>query len=183
VKRTAPAGRPAKRDPTPPVSPSELRQAIGSFATGVAIVTTSVGGQISGMTVNSLTSISLGPPTVLVSLTVGARTTEAVLEAGCFAVSILSARQGHLARRFATPGVNHFTGLPVTHRLGEMPVIPGALAYLTCRVTHTHQVADHHVIVGHVDGVACRDGEPLVYMGGRFGDWTAHGSEPAPLFF
>lgn len=185
MKRTAQTtgGASLQRDAASAAGAPELRRAIGSFVTGVAVVTTCVGDDVRGMTVNSLTSISLEPPTILVSLTIGARTTDAVLEAGRFAVSILSARQEHVARRFAVPGEDHFAGLPPTHRPDNLPVIPGALAYLVCRVTQTHRVADHRVILGHVDCVDHRDGEPLAFMSGRFGDWTARGSDPVAWFF
>lgn len=86
----------------------------GRFATGVAVITTSAAGTPHGMTVNSLTSVSLEPPMLLVCLTIGARTTDAIVKGGRSAVNILSARQEQLALRFARRGEDHFAGLDVT---------------------------------------------------------------------
>lgn len=89
---------------------------MGRFATGVAVVTTTADGAPHGMTVNSLTSVSLEPPLLLVCLTTGARSTEAIIHAGRFAVNILPARQEPLALRFARRGEDHFAGLDLTSR-------------------------------------------------------------------
>ncbi|MGH7657656.1 MAG: flavin reductase family protein, partial [Gemmatimonadales bacterium] len=51
----------------PAVDSAEFRRLLGRFSTGVAIVTaTDEDGNPAGMTVNTLTSVSLEPPLVLV---------------------------------------------------------------------------------------------------------------------
>ena len=159
-----------------------MRRAIGRFATGVAVVTTSADGTPHGMTVNSLTSVSLEPPLLLVCLTTGARSTAAVSEAELFAVNILSARQEHLALRFAKPGADHFADLEVTHGRHRVPVIPDAFAHLECVVERQFVAGDHLVVVGHVVEVCERDGEPLGFLGGQFGDIVVRGHEPTQWF-
>ena len=165
------------------VEPPTMRRAMGRFATGVAVVTTYAGGAPHGMTVNSLTSVSLDPPLLLVCLTNGARSTEATAEAGRFAVNILSARQEHLALRFAKPGADHFAGLEVTHGRHRVPVIPDAFAHLECVVDRRFVAGDHLVVVGRVIEVCERDGEPLGFLGGRFSDVVVRGHEPEQWFF
>lgn len=156
---------------------------MGRYATGVAVVSTFADGRPHGMTVNSLTSVSLEPPTLLVSLTIGARTTEAVLASRRFAVSVLSARQEPIARRFAVRGDDHFGRLPLSFGDHDIPVIPAALAHLECTVREQVQVYDHLVVLGDVLRVCDRDGEPLAFLGGRFGDYRDRDDSPAAWYF
>lgn len=169
--------------PTATVDPTWMRHAMGRFATGVAVITTSHDGSPHGMTVNSLTSVSLEPPLLLVCLTTGARSTTAVIGAGRFAVNILSARQEQLALRFARRGEDHFRGLEVTYGKHRVPVIPDAFAHLECDVERQFAAGDHHVVIGHVVEVCERDGEPLGFLGGRFSDVVERGHEPVQWFF
>ncbi|MEU6041221.1 flavin reductase family protein [Actinomadura sp. NPDC047616] len=165
------------------IDPLTMRRAMGRFATGVAVVTTSVDGTPHGMTVNSLTSVSLDPPLLLVCLTIGARSTDAVTRAGRFAVSILSARQEQLALRFARRGEDHFAGLEVTYERHEVPVIPDAFAHLECEVERHFVAGDHVVVIGQVRSICEREGEPLGFLAGRFSDIVDRGHEPVHWTF
>lgn len=150
-------------------APALMRRVMARFVTGVAVITTESGGVPHGMTANSLTSVSLEPPLVLVCLGSVARTTTAVVEAGQFVVNILSARQEWIARRFARPGLDHFDGLTLTRvKAAAPPVVPEALARLHCTVDRAVEAGDHHVIFGAVQHLEERDGEPLGFYGGRF---------------
>ncbi|WP_432847673.1 flavin reductase family protein [Amycolatopsis sp. CA-161197] len=166
-----------------PVDALAMRTTMGRFATGVAVVTTVFDGVPHGMTVNSLTSVSLSPPLVLVCLTTGARTTEAAVSAGRFALNVLSTRQEQLALRFARRGEDHFSGLPVKTGAHAVPVIPDALVHLECSVHRALTAGDHEVVIGEVLKVCSRDGEPLGFLGGRFSDVVDRGHEPVPWFF
>ena len=166
------------------VDPMTMRRTMGRFATGVAVVTTlALEGKPYGMTVNSLTSVSLTPPMLLVCFTEGARTADAVIESGRFAVSILAARQEPIARRFASRGEEHFAGLPLTFGQHHVPIVPDALSHLECTVASHLVAGDHVVVFGTVQRTCDRDGEPLAFLNGRFGDYTDRGHEPLPWFF
>ncbi|MCW2944888.1 MAG: putative oxidoreductase [Actinoallomurus sp.] len=167
---------------TPTIDPLTMRRTIGRFATGVAVVTTLEDGEPHGMTVNSLTSVSLDPPLLLVCLTTGARTTDAVVRAGRFTVNILSDRQEEIAMRFARRGADHFEGLTLTYGDHEVPVVPNALAHLECAVDRQFEAGDHVVVIGRVHRVCDRSGEPLAFLGGRFGDLTERGRQPQLWF-
>lgn len=150
------------------VTPRELRTAMGAFATGVAVVSTSWDGVLCGMTVNSLTSVSLDPPLVLVCLARGSRTEKAVASRGAFAVTLLAEGQEALSDRFARRGADHFRGIePELDDLG-LPRLPGWLAYLACQVADTYSGGDHIVVVGRVLRCERRAGFPLVYYQGRY---------------
>ncbi len=167
------------------VDPLTMRRTMGRFATGVAVVTTlSEDGQPHGMTVNSLTSVSLEPPMLLVCFTLGARTSDAVTESGRFSVSILAARQEPIARRFAARGDDHFAGLPLNFGNGhQVPIVPNALAHLECTLERQLTVGDHLIVLGAVVRTCEREGAPLAFLNGRFGDYTDRGHEPVSWFF
>ncbi|WP_281032953.1 flavin reductase family protein [Nocardia brevicatena] len=100
---------------------------MGRFTTGVAVVSADDRtGNPCAMTISSLTSVSLEPPILLVSLTHGSRTTEAVETTWTFAVSILGSRQEAVARRFATRGGARFEGIPIDLGRSGLPLIPDA---------------------------------------------------------
>jgi 3-hydroxy-9,10-secoandrosta-1,3,5(10)-triene-9,17-dione monooxygenase reductase component len=162
------------------VTPRELRAVMGAFATGVAVVTTSWEGEHQGMTVNSLTSVSLDPPLVLVCLARGTRTERAVVSRRAFIVNLLAQGQEGLSDRFARRGENHFRDLqPEVDDLG-LPRLPGWLAYLVCEVEDIHPGGDHVVVVGRVLRCERRAGLPLIYYQGCYHTLSGQG-EPARL--
>ena len=164
--------------------PTTVRRVMGRFATGVAVITTvDADGNPHGMTVNSLTSVSLEPPLLLVCFTHGARTAEATLESRRFAVSVLANRQERIARRFATRGEDHFVGLPLSYGDHQVPVVPDALAHLECDVEQHLEAGDHTIVIGRIQVTCDRDGEPLAFHNGRFGDYSDRGEEGISWFF
>lgn len=157
---------------------------MGRFATGVAVITTlDQAGQPHGMTVNSLISVSLDPPLILVCFTEGARTGDAVTGTGRFAASVLASRQEPIARRFASRGEDHFEDLPLNYGEHDVPVVPDALAHVECRVSNSFTAGDHLVVLGAVERTCHREGHALAFMNGRFGDYTDRGHEPLNWFF
>ena len=152
-----------------------LRRTMGSFATGVAVVTTAMDGELQGMTLNSLTSVSLDPPLVLVCLMRGARTAIAIERSGTFVVNVLRRRQQGIANHFARRGDRRVT-LPGTayDELGT-PFIADALARLHCRTDAVHDGGDHVIVVGRIHGGVVNDGPPLVFFRGAYHDIVSDG--------
>lgn len=167
----------------PLIDPLLMRQTMGRFATGVAVITTELDGKAHGMTVNSLTSVSLDPPLLLVCFNRGARSAEAVSAAGRFVVNILSKRQQAIALRFAKRGEDHFAGLGLEYGDHKVPVVPQALAHLECELERSVEAGDHTVVFGAVTDVCSRNGEALGFYGGHFSDVVPHGHEPEHWFF
>jgi len=56
------------------VTQSEFRKAMGTFATGVTVITVDFEGEVHGMTANAFTSVSLDPLLVLVCVDHKAKT-------------------------------------------------------------------------------------------------------------
>ena len=147
----------------------ELRDVLGCFATGVAVVTTrGEGGAPVGLTINSFNSVSLDPPLVLWSLSLNAPSLGAFRANGAFAVNILSERQANLARKFARPASDKFAGVDWEPGCADVPLIAGAAARLECRTWRRYEGGDHEIIIGEVIAMAATDKAPLIFHRGRF---------------
>ncbi|NKX53677.1 flavin reductase [Arthrobacter sp. E918] len=156
---------------------------MGRFLTGVAVVTTRSGDELHGMTINSLTSISLDPPILMVSLTFGARTTDALLESGRFAISILGAKQEAIARKFATRGGERFEVGEFDYTDNGLPVVKDALSQADCTVVNQYEIGDHQVFFGQVTGCRDRNGAALAFNAGKFGSFHDFHHAELPWFF
>jgi len=147
-----------------------LRDAFGSFATGVTIVTTAgPDGRDIGLTANSFSSVSLDPPMVLWSLARSAASLEAFRHCGHFAVHILSADQEALSTRFASKGVDRFEGLALERGPGGVPMLTACTARFACRLAYQYEGGDHVIFVGEILDFSHSAQKPLVFHGGRYG--------------
>ena len=158
--------------------PRDFRNALGTFATGVSVVTTAgPDGVPIGLTCNSFSSVSLSPPLVLWSLSLRSPNLSNFLQAPHFAVNILAADQMHIAKRFSQPLADKFDG--VRHHAGTagVPLIEGAAAHLECRTETRNYSGDHVIFIGHVRHYAWRECPPLVFWRGRY---TDGGTEKEP---
>jgi flavin reductase (DIM6/NTAB) family NADH-FMN oxidoreductase RutF len=145
-----------------------FRNALGSFTTGVTVVTAMTSDGPIGMTVNSFASVSLDPPLVLWSPAKSSSRYGAFTGACHFAIHVLGADQDHLSAAF-TRGGSGFDGIEVRFNEEGVPVLPGTLARFECAEQAQHDAGDHTIIIGRVLRVAHRQGEPLCFSGGRFG--------------
>ena len=158
--------------PAQPVHPLEFRQAMRNWTTGVTVVTVNHLGFQHGMTVNSFTSISLTPATVLISLERDARTHDMLIESGNFGVTILTSGQQAISERFAgelTEFENRFEGLDTFTLVTGVPFLEGGLAFFDCRVIKTHGLATNTLFLGEV--LAVREGaagSPLLYYNRQY---------------
>lgn len=160
------------------VDAAAFRRTLSRWATGVAVVTTTdVDGAPVGITVNSLSSVSLDPPLVLWSIDHRASCLPAFRAASAFAVNLLPAGAAGLCRRFSRREPDRFAGVP--HESGPlgMPLLHDVLGHLCCRVWARYPGGDHEIMVGEVVHARCWDGDPLVFHQGRL---LRLGGMPAP---
>lgn len=161
-------------DPADAVDVRSFREVVGRFATGVLVATTRSGGVDHAMTVNSFTSVSLDPLLVLICAERISRFRDAVLDAGTWAVSVLSADAIPLARRLAVRGrpldgqlddVPHHPG-----RHTRLPILDEAVAAVECRTYAVHDAGDHEIVLGRVLGVSTPSPgtPPLIYHRGGY---------------
>jgi flavin reductase (DIM6/NTAB) family NADH-FMN oxidoreductase RutF len=153
-------------------SATQLRNALGSFATGVCLITT-VGpdGKREGITVNSFASVSLAPPLVLWSIRDDARSADAFLAARHYVIHVLEAGQKELALHFARPAADKFEACAdaFTIGLGGCPVLHEAAAVFECSAWSQYQEGDHTILVGRVDGFRAKAAAPLLFHAGQLG--------------
>ncbi len=154
----------------PNFSPTEFREALGMFATGVTVVTArDAHGKLVGLTANSFNSVSLTPPLVLWSLARSAGSMAAFQAGSHYAVNILSADQQELAMQFSARGRDRFAGVAFTPGTGGAPLLEGAVATFECFNRSRYDEGDHVIFVGEVERCTHRPGaSPLLFHGGRF---------------
>lgn len=148
----------------------QFRNALGSFTTGVTIVTTvDAAGNDIGLTANSFNSVSLDPPLVLWSLAKTSKSMAAFMQAEHFAVHILAVDQQELSDRFAKRGAEKFAGLELERGPGGIPLLAGCTARFQCKTAFQYAGGDHEIFVGQVVAFDHLEKKPLVFHGGRYG--------------
>ncbi|MCB8876694.1 flavin reductase [Acidisoma silvae] len=148
----------------------QFRNALGSFATGVTVITArAADGSDVGVTANSFNSVSLDPPMILWSIGKNSSSLAAFMQAEHFAVHILAADQEQLSGRFAKSGTDKFAGIDIERGQGDVPLLKGAAARFQCRTAFRHEAGDHYILVGEVDAFDHDDHAPLAFHGGRYG--------------
>ncbi len=153
------------------VQPGQLRATMGHFATGVTVVTAvDRDGRPFGSTANAVSSVSLDPPLIMVSLRNESETLAVLLETGRFAVNVLHEGQEELASRFAKRAADLWDGVRWGLRDGGAPVLDGALATLECKVHDIADGGDHRIVVGRVADVEHPEDHvpPLVFYRGAY---------------
>lgn len=145
-----------------------LREVMRGWPTGVAVVTSSFAGTAHGMTVNSLTSVSLEPPIVTVSLANLSRTYELVTQRRAFAVTFLDETQQHIADIFAgkvPEEEDRFTGLETFSLSTGIPLLKAGRAHLDCLVLQSIPLRNSTLFVGEVQAAqGDLSRAPLVYL-------------------
>jgi len=158
------------------VSSNDFRGAMRHLTGGVSVITVGRGSDISGMTVTSVSSLSVEPPSLIVSVNRAASSWPLLKRYGHFGVNILTADQIDIAERFTGKGglngAARFAGAEWTTRASGVPLLVGALAAIDCEVEdiverHSHAIVIRacarlaalraHRGVGLLAGALCRD--------------------------
>jgi flavin reductase (DIM6/NTAB) family NADH-FMN oxidoreductase RutF len=150
-------------------SQTEFRNALGSFATGVTIIT-ALGkeGQKIGMTANSFNSVSLTPPLILWSISKSANCFDDFLAADAFAVHILAADQQDLSNQFATKGKDRFADILCTKGLSGIPILPHYSTCFECKASQQFDGGDHIIMTGEVLKFTDNQLDPLLFYRGNY---------------
>ena len=125
-----------------------FRQSLGSFPTGVCLVSTvTAGGKPEGMTINSFASVSLDPPLILWSIRDDARSAEAFIAGRHFILSVLAASQRALAQHFARSAPDKFSGWEHEFEsgIGGCPRLRHSVATFECVIYSRHQEGDRSI--------------------------------------
>lgn len=154
-----------------------LRDALGTFATGVTIVTAVMPtGEPIGFTANSFTSVSLDPPLILVCIAKSAAGYNAFTSTGAFCVNVLAHHQRDLSGTFARRGVDKFEDVSWHQADTGSPILSGSAGYFDCETYQVVEAGDHAILIGRVVGFDANDDAPLCYHRGKYA-----GLEPTAL--
>ena len=155
-----------------PVDSDQYRKIIGSFATGVTVVTTNVEGKLHGFTANAVTSVSLDPILLLVCVDKNARALEELGKATAFGVSILSESQEAVSNTFASrgePEAGTLRDISFTEGKTGVPLLDGTIAQLECEMGEHLEGGDHVIVLGKVVEAAILSEEaPLLFYQGKY---------------
>ncbi len=155
------------------VTQDEFRRALGSFATGVTVITVDHDGEVHGMTANAFTSVSLDPLLVLVCVDQRAKTHAHLHAKKRFGVNVLAEDQRKISEYYALPTRTHEraeqeAGARFDRTKHGTPVLHGALAYLECRLDSAQDAGDHTIFIAEVEDVVVREGDPLLFVRGEY---------------
>ena len=150
-------------------------RAVGRFAAGVTVVTTTSSLGMRGITASSFSFVSLVPPLVLVCILEDSSFVPTIEESGAFAVNVLPEDDEFLSDRFANraPLVTAaFGGVPHRTAITGSPVLRAAIGWFDCRLFASYAGGDHRIFVGEVLDCGESDGEPLLYYRSRYARLT-----------
>ena len=155
------------------VTASDFRNAMRQLTGGVSVITAGKGRDISGMTVTSVSSLSVDPPALIVSINREASSWPLVKRYGFFGVNILTSDQIDIAERFTgkggLKGAARFAGADWTTRASGVPLLVGALAAIDCEVEDVVERHSHAIVIGRVLDVAVSARTAaLAYWQGRY---------------
>jgi flavin reductase (DIM6/NTAB) family NADH-FMN oxidoreductase RutF/pimeloyl-ACP methyl ester carboxylesterase len=160
---------PAGAEVSPTFDAMEFRRALGSFLTGVTIVTTiDEAGDARGFTANSFTSVSLEPPLVLVCIAKKALGHQAFSTSKGFAINILSEDQKAASGIFASKAADKFASVAWQPGQTGNPLIEGSVAVFDCGMEQLVDAGDHSILIGRVHDFTHNGAQPLGYCRGAY---------------
>ena len=149
--------------------PEEFRRVCSRYATGIAVATVQgPDGSPHGLTVNSLTSVSLDPPLLLVCIAHTATAYSSFQLAKGFAVNVLREEQIDLSQHFASSKSERFESLSWHAGLHGAPVLESVLAVVECSMHAIVEAGDHTIFIGFVEHAECHEGAPLLYFASAY---------------
>ncbi len=151
------------------IDPRALRNAFGTFMTGVTVVTAhDADGNPLGFTANSFTSVSMDPPLVLVCLANSSQNYDALTQADGFAINILSEHQKDVSNTFARPVDDRFACVDWRTGPHGSPVFDGVSAWFDCSMHKTVEAGDHVILIGQVQAYDTSPTPGLGYARGAY---------------
>ena len=154
---------------TPVDTSKRLRQAFGTFATGVTVVTAiDADGQPRGFTANSFTSVSLSPPLLLVCLSNEAATCPVFRAATHFCINVLAEDQQDVSQLFASPVRDRFNQIGWAAGANGCPILENVISWFECEMHEVTEAGDHVILIGKIIEHDFNGRSPLVYCSGSY---------------
>ncbi len=158
----------------PALDAREFRNALGSFATGVTIITTKDENGYVGTTASSFNTVSMDPPLILWSIDKRARALPAYEQGGHFCVNVLADDQMELSNRFARQQDDKFSGVDYKVNQHDIPMLEGCSTRFQCKTKYLYEGGDHMIIVGEVLDFDTSERDGLLFHNGRYAVSESH---------
>lgn len=156
------------------IEPTDFRRTLGSYPTGVVIVTGIDDEGPVGLAIGTFTSVSLDPPLVGFLPDKGSTSWPRIEAGGSFCVNVLAADQLDVCRAFATRGGDKYASCPWRTAATGAPVLDGVLAWIDCRIEAVQEAGDHWFVTGRIEEMAVErdDVGPLLFFRGGYGEFN-----------
>jgi flavin reductase (DIM6/NTAB) family NADH-FMN oxidoreductase RutF len=163
----------ARAKPDHDATAADFRDAMRHLVGGVSVITVGRGRDISGMTVTSVSSLSVDPPSLIVSVNRSSSSWPLLKRYGCFGANLLAADQLDIAEQFSgrngLKGADRFSGARWTSRVSGVPLLVGALAAADCEVEDIIERHSHAIVIGRVrDLIVSPHAAALAYWQGQY---------------
>ncbi|MEV5647352.1 flavin reductase family protein [Nocardia sp. NPDC052254] len=158
------------------MSQTEMRRALGQFASGVTVVTGMDAEGPVGFACQSFASVSLDPPLILFCVDHEGKSWPRIRGTGRFSINVLRENQADLCLRFGSRTGRKYEGLEWEMSKWSTPLLPGVLMRVHAEIHDVHAAGDHDVVIGRVlDLESLTEERPLIFFRGKFGIETPPG--------
>jgi flavin reductase (DIM6/NTAB) family NADH-FMN oxidoreductase RutF len=156
------------------IDPMEYRRTLGSYPTGVVIVTADAAEGPVGLAIGSFTSVSLDPPLVGFLPDKGSTSWPKIAATGSFCVNVLAADQLSVCKAFASKGGDKYASVTWRTASTGAPVLEGVVAWMDCSVEDVAEAGDHWFVTGRIQEMAVErdDVGPLLFFRGQYGEFS-----------
>lgn len=158
------------------VTGDKLRAVVGTFPSGVTVVTTRrEDGTDVGLTVSAFSSLSLEPAMVVLSVDNGSTSLPYLTVGQLLGISVLAEGQGPIAYQFSRRGVDRFAGVAMQRRDSGVLLVDAAAAWFTGEIVNAFPGGDHTILTVAVHDCGTHDGaRPLLYQRGQVHAWPEY---------
>jgi 3-hydroxy-9,10-secoandrosta-1,3,5(10)-triene-9,17-dione monooxygenase reductase component len=156
------------------IDPQQFRQVLGSYPTGVCIITAMDADDTpAALVVGTFTSVSLDPPLVGFLPDKSSSSWPKIEQAGHFCVNVLASDQQDVCRQMSAKGPDKFSGVDYSLSDNRLPVIADTIAWIECRIHSVTDAGDHWFVLGEVLSMeVTRDEDPMLFHRGRYGGFA-----------
>ncbi|MBH0112619.1 flavin reductase family protein [Novosphingobium sp. YJ-S2-02] len=155
------------------IDPAEFRKVLGSYPTGVCVITALDGEKPAGMVVGSFTSVSLDPPLVGFFPDKSSSSWPLIEAHGHFAVNVMGSDQQDVCRSVSAKGAEKFVGVDYVVSDHNLPVIAGSIATIECKLYSVTEAGDHWFVLGEVLRMeTTSEDAPMLFHRGRYGSFA-----------
>jgi flavin reductase (DIM6/NTAB) family NADH-FMN oxidoreductase RutF len=156
------------------IDPMDYRKTLGSYPTGVVIITGAAEEGPVGLAIGSFASVSLDPPLVGFLPDKGSSSWPKIQATGSFCVNILAEDQLGVCKAFASKGGDKYASVTWRTAATGSPVIDGVAAWIDCTVERVDEAGDHWFVLGRVQEMKVEREEcgPLLFFRGTYGEFA-----------